>query len=142
MLYRSGYATKPGQESILKIKLTHSGFLSILAQSVASAFDPAYFASVEAWRAALHASDVRHQWDPDRASDGRKLKRRAIQIGIKGEAIRRYVNDWIIALEEVTALAHSIREAVTQQLPLPEVPCEHVYPVGAELQQRLGIDAG
>ena len=30
ILYRSGYATKTRQEAILKIKLTHEGFLKIL----------------------------------------------------------------------------------------------------------------
>ncbi|KAI1292145.1 hypothetical protein HDE_07077 [Halotydeus destructor] len=39
MLYRSGYATKPDQEVILKIKLSHKGFLSILEQSVPSNFN-------------------------------------------------------------------------------------------------------
>jgi hypothetical protein len=39
MLYRSGYATKHRQESILKIKLTHQGFQEILFQAIPTSFD-------------------------------------------------------------------------------------------------------
>ena len=69
MLYRSGNATKSRQEAILKIKLSHDGLLSILRQSVKTTYSPDLYASVDAWKRALDASDVRHQWDPDRRSN-------------------------------------------------------------------------
>lgn len=141
MLYRAGYATKPGQEGILKIKITHDGFLTILRGSVKSSYNPEYsiFASRDEWKQALTASKVRHQWDPDRDLRLNRLDRRAIQIGIRGEMSYRYVNEWIIGLEEVTDLAHAIKQAVDEKLPLPDVPEERHYPVDAELQHRLGI---
>jgi hypothetical protein len=140
MLYRSGYASKLNQEAILKIRLTHEGFQTILSRSVESTYNPSIDSNEKVWKAALSRSEVRHQWDPERHINGVKLERRVIQIGLRGETVRAYVNQWIIGLEDVTALAHAIHEAVATKSPLPEVPDERIYRVNAELQQRLGID--
>ncbi|MCA9904361.1 MAG: DUF4291 domain-containing protein [Anaerolineae bacterium] len=143
MLYRSGYATKPNQEAILKIKLSHAGFLSILGESVETTYTPHSYTDEAAWAAALKASPVRHQWDPERDLALRKHPtRRAIQIGMRGRVVREYVDGWIISLEEVTALAHAIKTALGSKLALPPVLEERVYPVDEALVRRLGITAG
>nr|AUN37607.1 hypothetical protein [uncultured bacterium] len=141
MLYRSGYATKPNQEAILKIKLSHAGFLAILRQSVPSTFDPSVFPSPSAWKSALSRLSVRHQWDPDRDVSGHTLQRRAIQIGISGATVLSYVNEWIIGLEDVTVLAQAIQAAVQAKLLLPDVPEERLYPVDEALQHSLGMSS-
>lgn len=141
MLYRSGYATKPNQEAILKIKLSHEGFLSILRESVEATYNPHVYASEEAWQKMLKASKVRHQWDPERGLNLEKHSsaRRAIQIGISDWVVPKYVNEWIIGLEEVTSLAHEIENAKKSKGDFPPVPEERVYPVDSELVERLGI---
>jgi hypothetical protein len=40
------------------------------------------------------------------------LPYRAVQIGLTGEALRRYVDEWIQEITDVTALAHEIRDLV------------------------------
>jgi hypothetical protein len=140
MLYRSGYASKHRQEAILKIKLSHAGFLEILRQSVETSFNPRIYESEHAWALALTKSEVRHQWDPERGLNSEKLERRAIQIGIRGETVNRYVNEWIIGLEEITALAQQIGQAVKERKQiLPDAPQEAEYEVDEELRQILGI---
>lgn len=140
MLYRSGYASKHNQEAILKIKLSHAGFLEILAQSVETSFNRHVYESDLAWSRALANSEVRHQWDPERGLNGIKLERRAIQIGIRGKTVSSYVNQWILQLEEVTALAREIGEAVKgRKRILPEAPRETEYVVDDQLQHSLGI---
>jgi hypothetical protein len=140
MLYRSGYASKHRQEAILKIKLSHAGFLEILRQSVETSFNQHIYESEHAWAAALAKSDVRHQWDPERGLNGAKLERRAIQIGIRGETVARYVNEWILQLEEVTSLAIEIGQAVKERKKvLPDAPQESEYDVIDELKHSLGI---
>jgi len=139
MLYRSGYATKTRQEAILKIKLTHAGFLEILSHSVETSYNPRIYDTPDDWRLTLRKSPVRHQWDPERNLKLGKLERRAIQIGIRGWVVHKYVNEWIIGLEEVTDLAHDIQQAVKNRKPLPTVPSEHVYPVSDDLIKRLGV---
>jgi uncharacterized protein DUF4291 len=140
VLYRSGYATKTRQEAILKIKLTHEGFLSILRQSVETGYNPRVFEKHDDWRRALKQSEVRHQWDPERyLTLAKHPARRAIQIGIRGETVYRYVNEWIIDLEEVTELAHAIKEAKGKNQAFPLVPDERAYTVNDELAQGLAI---
>ena len=87
----------------------------------------------------MDASEVRIQWDPDRALAGHKLDRRAIQIGIRGSMVENYVHEWIVGLTEVTVLAHEIHDAVVHNKPLPAVPEEKIYSVSTELKQRLAI---
>lgn len=142
MLYRSGYATKTRQEAILKIKLTHEGFRAILRQSVETSFNPRIFSDQDEWRRTLKNSDVRHQWDPERYLNMVKHPtRRAIQIGIRDKTVYRYVNEWIIGLEEVTALAHTVKQAKESKAGFPSVPDEQVYPVADDLVTLLGITA-
>ncbi|KAF3886448.1 MULTISPECIES: DUF4291 domain-containing protein [Nostocales] len=140
MLYRSGYATKHRQERILKIKLSHEGFQTILAQGIPTSCDRKIFASEQEWRRALDNSEVRYQWDPDRNLLLHRLERRALQIGIRGTIVQKYVNNWILALEDVTQLAHDIKLAVeTKQQQMPAVPQEDLYEVNLEIQKTLGI---
>lgn len=82
-----------------------------------------------------------HQWDPERDVIGRRLDRQAIQIGIRGEVIRKYVSDFIIGVENVSALAHEIgrlNKAGSENF--PELPLEREYPVSDELFARLGCE--
>jgi len=85
MMFRSGWGTKKDQEVTLAIRVRRAGFDEILASAVASSFGASGFASEEAWRRALDASDVRVQWDPDHDPAGRPVERRAIQIGLAGK---------------------------------------------------------
>lgn len=140
MLYRSDYGTAHCQEGILKIKLCHDGFLQILQDAVPSAHHPSIHRERTEWKDALKRSNVRYQWDPDRDLRLEKLERRAIQIGIRDEMVSRYVHEWILSLEEVTALAHEIKSAVDSKSPtLPEVPQLREYHVDKDLQHSLGM---
>jgi hypothetical protein len=139
MLHRSEYATKHRMEAIAPVWLRHEGFLEILRQGVPTSFDPRLFESEQVWATALRRSDVRYQWDPDRDLRGWKLDRRAIQIGIRGETVRRYVEEWIIRVEDVAGLAQAIGRAVSERSkPLPEVPEEREYPLDEALRRTLG----
>lgn len=141
MLHRSGYAGKHGQEAIARIHLSHEGFLAILAQSVPTIYDAMLFPTVGAWNDALRSSDVRCQWDPDRDLSDRKREHRAIQLGIRGETVRRYVHEWIHGIEDVTELAHEIRDAAAQKRQVfPAVPNEQEYPITEEIARILQYD--
>ncbi len=140
MLHRSGYATKTRQEAIARIHLQHEGFLTILQQAVPTSFDTTLFGSQGEWGLALKKSEVRYQWDPDRDLHDYRLNRRAIQLGISGQNVYRYVREWIIGIEDVTSLAHAIKSAIENNAVLPTVPEEKEYPVSAEIACSLGYD--
>jgi hypothetical protein len=133
MLYRSGYGRKPGQERVLRISISHEGFRAALAGAVPSSFQRHLYPERDAWAAALRASPVRYQWDPDRDLRLVAQPRRAIQLGIAGPFVRRYVGEWIRRVEDVTALAHAI-EAGAQ----PPVPAERPYPLDPATLRTLG----
>ena len=140
MLYRSNYATRHRQESILKIKLTHQGFEEILKQAIPTSFDRDIFATQGEWKRKLDGSEVRYQWDPDRDLWLRRLEHRALQLGIRCSVVLSYVNNWIVDVEDVTELASDIKNAViNKSKDIPNVPEERVYQVSEEIQKNLGI---
>ena len=140
ILYRSGYGSKHRQESIVKVKLSHEGFQEILKQAVPTSFDRDIYDSVREWKTSLDGSLVRYQWDPDRDLSLRRLENRALQLGIRGRVVVSYVNTWVLQIEEVTKLAHDIRDAIkNQSQEIPEVPQEKVYPVSQEIEKILGL---
>ncbi|MEM6283604.1 MAG: DUF4291 domain-containing protein [Chloroflexota bacterium] len=142
MLYRAGYAMKEHQQNIVKIKLSHAGFRQALKWGVLSTWNPNVYESEGEWQRDVKKSPVRIQWDPDRSLKGGKIGRRAIQIGLRGKAVYAYINEWIIGLEDVTALAHRIGELKRAKKPIEvNVPDERVYPVEAEIMHRLGMDS-
>lgn len=104
-------------------------------------YDASLFSTIGAWNDALRRSDVRCQWDPDRDLSDRKMERRAIQLGIRGETVRRYVHEWILGIEDVTDLAHTIRDtAAKKRQVFPPVPDEREYAVSEGIARALLYD--
>lgn len=141
-LYRSGYATKDRQTVLLRIKVSHEGFLSILSQSVLAEYEETMFHSTkDEWRRLLAKYPGRVQWDPARDYDiNRKLDYRAIQIGLGGDLPNHYAEDWIQDIEDFTPLAHEIHTNILAGKQLPELPKERVYPIHSNLATQLNMD--
>lgn len=111
MMYRSGWGMKDeGQKRILAIDITRDGFEWALAHSCPSHRNPEL--NEEGWKQLKEKSPVRIQWDPERDLFLNPLSYRAIQIGLSGEAVERYMNGWIQCITDVTPLAHSIHTLV------------------------------
>ena len=144
MMYRSGWATKPGQEAILAIRIAKSHFEQILAGAVHSSFNPDVYPTHADWQDALARSDVRLQWDPDHDPYGIKLERRAIQLGLRGEVLRQFATDWIVDIADVTPFVAGQRQRVeVRALDKLTVPVERVYPVADPvLAARLRLQTG
>ncbi len=92
MMHRCEWARAEGQRVVLAVWLRREAFDGILAGAVLSHFDGGLYPDRAAWQAALDKSEVRVQWDPDYPPHGPKLARRAIQIGLSGETLRRYAD--------------------------------------------------
>lgn len=103
MMHRSSWAGKPGQERVLANEITRGGFEWALAHACLSRYKPGTHDSPQAWAAMRDASPVRVQWDPDRSLTGERLERRAIQVGLSGEAVHRYCDEWIRSIADITA---------------------------------------
>ncbi|MGW5331289.1 DUF4291 domain-containing protein [Streptomyces bauhiniae] len=141
MMYRCGWAAKPDQERVLALDITREGFEWALANACLSHFDRARFATEADWREALRASPVRVQWDPERDLRFNPLPHRSIQIGLSGNAVARYVGDWIVSVRDVTPLAHEVHAAVRSgddEAAHALLPVERPYPLSDVLTARIG----
>lgn len=140
MMYRSGWGTKPDQEVTLALHLKRQGFETLLAAAVASSFGASGFETQEAWAAAVKGSDVRLQWDPDHGPGGEPLKRRAIQLGLRGEMLRRLNEEWLVGIDDISAFVQAQRAHVSD-LSLLQTPKEAVYAVrDQDVARRIRVD--
>ncbi|MFJ2557704.1 MULTISPECIES: DUF4291 domain-containing protein [unclassified Streptomyces] len=140
MMYRSGWATKPDQERILSIQITREGFEWALSRACLSHFDRTRFRDKAEWRAELESSPVRVQWDPDRDIGLNPLSRRAIQIGLSGEAVERYLDEWIVGMTDITGMVGDIRRAVRggdDEEVAALLPVEREYPLPEAVGERI-----
>lgn len=128
MMFRAGWATKEGQERILAVRLKRDFFDELLRDAVPSSFDSERFASHEEWKAAVEHSDVRLQWDPDHDPLGKPLERRAIQLGLRGRALRRYGEEALLGIEDITPFVIAQRAHLRDDFAELVVPRERVYP--------------
>jgi hypothetical protein len=141
MMYRSGWGTKQDQEVVLAVRLRRDGFDDLLRRAVHSSFVAEVYGERATWETAIANSEVRLQWDPDHAPDGTPLKRRAIQLGMRGEALTKYAHEWVLGIEDVSAFVReqAARVAATDEAGLL-TPREEVYPVDVPMTSvRLGL---
>ena len=141
MAYRSGWALKPGQERVLAIELTREGFEWALEHSCLSHFEAGTYPDHDAWENRKTISPVRVQWDPERGLRHEPLGYRSLQIGLSGDAVIRYVENWIVNLTDITASMHQLagliergEDAAARAL----LPNESVYPLTEQLSRILG----
>jgi hypothetical protein len=112
MMYRSGWAMKPGQEHVLAIRIRRAGFDWAVANAALSSYEPGVHADRQAWKASLR-SPARVQWDPERDVRLQPLAYRAVQIGLSGTAVTGYADDWIVGIDDITERCHRIHTLVT-----------------------------
>lgn len=137
MMYRCGWATKPGQERVLAIRMFRSGFEEALSMASLSHFDPAVYADQAAWRRRKEVTPVRVQWDPERDVRLEPLPRRSLQVGLGGPAAERYVDDWTVEITDVTPLVETLRERPAGDR-VADLPEESPYPLPAEVAAVVG----
>jgi hypothetical protein len=141
MMYRSGWGTKEGQDRVLAIEMTREGFEWALSHASLSHYDGRVHASIPEWEAEKRESPVRVQWDPERSLHLEPLPHRAIQIGLSGEAVHRYAEEWIRDIREVTGLATEVRKLIGDrhlEAARTTLPAERPYPLPEPIRLRLG----
>ena len=127
MMYRCGWGAKPGQERVLAVELTRAGFDWALEHACLSHYEIGSAENRAEWSRRLKRSPVRVQWDPERSIQLGALPYRSLQLGLGGEAVPRYVDEWTVSITDVTELAHRIQATRDPALLPPERP----YPAPA-----------
>ncbi|WP_175407323.1 DUF4291 domain-containing protein [Streptomyces sp. TRM64462] len=108
MMYRCGWATREGQETVLAVEISREGFEWALRHACLSHYAPGLHADRAAWRRELRHAPARVQWDPERDLRLQPLPYRSLQLGLSGEAAWRYADEWTVAIRDVTPLAHEV----------------------------------
>jgi hypothetical protein len=141
MMYRCGWGTKPGQEHVLAIEITRTGFEWALANSCLSHYDRDLHPDRQAWQERVRTSPVRVQWDPERSIRLGPLPYRSLQVGLSGPAVRRYVDEWTVGITDVTERAHHVHELVKRgddAGATAALPQESAYPLPPEIRDTVG----
>jgi hypothetical protein len=140
MMYRCGWGTKAGQETVLAIEIAREGFEWALGHACLSHYEHGLHADHTTWKRQLKQASARVQWDPERDLHLQPLPHRSLQLGLTGEAAHRYAYEWIVSITDVTPLAHEVHtcarkadlDAARQLLPR-----ERPFPVADELLAHL-----
>jgi len=144
MMYRCGWASKPGQERVLAVEILRSGFEWALERACLSHYDPRLHPDQNDWARRLKTSPVRVQWDPERSLRLGPLPYRSLQVGLSGEAVTRYVADWTVEITDVTGLARTIHDRLTagdEPGATDLLPGEIVYPLPTAIEAVVGASA-
>ena len=142
MMERSNWARKPGQEYVLAIRITRAGWEEALSQAVLSAPHPGVYRDHADWRQQMDRAVVVAQWDPERTIRGKSLPYKSIQVGLSRHIIQRYVEQWTLAITDVTPLVHKLYNLIQSghaDRATAALPHERVYPLPPEIAHRLGM---
>lgn len=140
MMYRCGWGTKAGQETVLAIEISREGFDWALRHASLSHYERGVHTDQAAWKSELKQAPARVQWDPERDLQLQPLPHRSLQLGLGGAAATRYADEWTVAITDVTPLARQIHTLVQSgDLAAAErlLPQERPYPAGDDLLAHL-----
>ena len=141
MMYRNGWGTKEGQEVVLALHLRRKAFERYLMKAVYSSYQEEIYGTREIWSQEVQKSNIRLQWDPDHDPYGEKLSRRAIQLGIRNEEVRKFAKEDILMIEDISEFVKEQRGyVVAKQLDKLLVPEEKPYVISdIGLAERLKL---
>jgi hypothetical protein len=140
MMHRSWWATKENQENILAIKISREGWDWALEHSCLSHFSLVIHKSQANWKEKLQDSPVKIQWDPEKDIQLNNLNYRCIQVGLTGEAVHKYVNEWIMNIEDITPSCKEIyRKVQTGDIKTAKslLPQEKEYPLPEKIRSII-----
>ncbi len=91
------------------------------------------------WKKRLRESPVRIQRDPERDPHHNPLPYRSIQMSLSGAAVARYLDLWILAINDLTERVRDIRHTLRDGRDVTDMlPAERPYPLPIELAQAIG----
>ena len=129
MMYRSNWGTKKNQEYILALDIYREVFDRLLSQAILTSPD-AVGQNGSEWEKTFEETAVYCQWDPDRNISGKAIQRAAIQIGLKGTALREFLDKGIYRISDMTIDVRKWNEQRKNgKLNTKDIPAERFYPV-------------
>lgn len=106
--------------------MLRKGFDELIKAGCIAKYEECEELAYEEWREKLSSTDVRIQWDPERNIYGKPQEERSIQIGIKKDALTKYL-ECIVKIEDITDFVHEQKrlfdERRMSELDLPKERC-------------------
>jgi Domain of unknown function (DUF4291) len=143
LMHRSNWGLKSGQERILAVKVTRSGWEKALSLAVLTSFEASVFRSPGEWEERFRHATVHAQWDTERSLRGTGLPCFSIQVGLSRHIISEYVEEWVVGIEDLTPRVRKIYGLLQgghADKAKRHLPTERVYPVSPEIGRRLIIE--
>lgn len=112
MMYRCGWGTKENQECVLAVDMKREAFDYLVKNAVLSTYQEQIHTNYNEWKEQIHCSEIRCQWDPERDIYGNPLEYRSIQLGLRGEAVRKYVEEWIVHIADISDYVRELRNMI------------------------------
>ena len=139
MMYRCGWAEKENQERVLAMWL--GKVENILREAVLTSFNQQHYNSYDQWKGELNSKNVQLQWDPDHDPFGNKVKRRAIQLGLKGPVLEKFGKEQIKKIKDITPFVKQQKRFVdNKNLDNLLIPVETIFrSTDNKLNERMGI---
>jgi hypothetical protein len=90
----------------------------------------------------MATKDVRLQWDPDHDPFGKKIERRAIQLGLKGKTLENFGKRQIRKIEDITGFVKQQKQKLDSgNADELLIPAETIFKLKSqELADKIGID--
>jgi hypothetical protein len=110
LMHRSNWGTKSNQACILAVRITRSGWEEALSLGVLTAYEASVHTSLDEWRKQFKDALVHVQWDPERSLKGADLQVDSIQVGLSRGIIRKFVDEWIVSIEDYTPRVRKMYE--------------------------------
>lgn len=130
MMYRCGWGTKENQEYVLAVDIKREAFDFIVRNAIISTYNDDMDMTRTEWEEQIKKSDIRCQWDPERDLFGNPLPYRSIQLGLRGNAVRKYVDEWIVNITDITDYVKGLYEQREAGMDISSLlPKERVYTI-------------
>src|SRR3989442_1144131 len=130
-MHRSNWAQKSGQDHVLAVRITRQGWEEALALGVLTTPDRSVFRNHAEWQAQFASAPVHVQWGPERSLRGGALPHDSIQVGLSRHVIRRFAEEWIVEIRDLTPAVRKIHQHLRQgqaERARRLLPAERVYP--------------
>jgi hypothetical protein len=142
LMHRSNWGTKSNQECILAVRITRSGWEEALSLGVLTSYESSVHRSVDDWRKQFKDAIVHVQWDPERSLKGADLQVDSIQVGLSRSIIRKFVDEWIVSIEDYTPRVSKMYDLLQRgdaKNAKKHLPNEKVYDVPENIGKHLLI---
>ncbi len=142
LMERSNWGHKSGQENILAVRITRSGWEEALSSAVLTSPESNVYRDHSDWRQQFKNALVHVQWDPERSMRGASLNYGSIQVGLSRHVIQKFVDEWIIEINDYTGIAKKMYDLIKQgnaEKAKRFLPNEKAYPVNSIIARRLGM---